>query len=368
MMKNYIIPICALLMVGCGNRQVKQSTEKTITTVVNDTNAKPLAITSSSDSNQISDEDSIYLMAFEPLSSNLSSFSPEKKLPNTPLMKDLVDLYNGALILNSIWCDFELWVRFDTYVKDVIKRVDCSIISNSRIRKYAQTYKDRIVAILPNDTTQVDSIKFTLATKEHNIFKAALVKRYNINHYGNLSNKQYEEIYDKNNVIPNYDSIYFKRGNQDRLYTAHLKQMANNESDFTKKCIYTLESMHVESAEPTEEIIKPLENLMQSKQYSIYLIEVWRTWRCLFQSLYGPSKDSAIPNYKYNDMRMICANTILHHIVAYPNDMMAINQFLTLSSIDNIYRYGEFPMGNQSILEEVFIFPERYNAFWNEKR
>ena len=79
-MKNYIIPICALLMVGCGNRQVKQSTEKTITTVVNDTNAKPLAITSSSDSNQISDEDSIYLMAFEPLSSNLSSFSPEKKI------------------------------------------------------------------------------------------------------------------------------------------------------------------------------------------------------------------------------------------------------------------------------------------------
>lgn len=194
------------------------------------------------------------------------------------------------------------------------------------------------------------------------------MKRYNIKHYGNLSNKQYEEIYDKNNVIPNYDSIYFKRGNQDRLYTAHLKQMANNESDFTKKCIYTLESMHVDSAEPTEEIIKPLENLMQSKQYSIYLIEVWRTWRCLFQSLYGPSKDSAIPNYKYNDMRMICANTILHHIVAYPNDMMAINQFLTLSSIDNIYRYGEFPMGNQSILEEVFIFPERYNAFWNEKR
>ena len=56
-MKNYIIPICALLMVGCGNRQVKQSTEKTITTVVNDTNAKPLAIATS----KIDSPDSIFL-------------------------------------------------------------------------------------------------------------------------------------------------------------------------------------------------------------------------------------------------------------------------------------------------------------------
>ena len=57
---------------------------------------------------------------------------------------------------------------------------------------------------------------------------------------------------------------------------------------------------------------------------------------------------------------MVCANTILQHIVSNPDDIMAINQFLTLSFTDNIYRYGAYPSGNQNILEAIDIFPEKY--------
>ena len=184
-------------------------------------------------------------------------------------------------MLNSIWSDFELWFRFGTSVKDEIKQVNSAVISDPRIKELAQTYKDLIMEVLHHDTIQTDSIVFNRAQKAYKHFKAALANRYNINHYGKLSEHQYWASYDKNNVIPNYDSIYNLRRTEDQLHANQLKQKANNEIDFNKKCIYTLEFVHANDSEPTEEIVKPLVGLMQSKQYSLYLIEIWRTWRCL---------------------------------------------------------------------------------------
>ena len=350
-MKTYWLILIGIWMISCGNRQVQQAA-----TVTNDTSVIASENHYFAADYEVNDEET----SIKPMSGHLLWLTPEKNLPNTPLMQGLVDLYNGSLMLNSIWSDFELWFRFDTSVKDEIRQVNSAVISDPRIKELAQTYKDLIMGVLHHDTIQTDSIVFNRAKKAYKHFKAALANRYNINHYGKLSEHQYWASYDKNNVIPNYDSIYNLRGTEDQLHANQLKQKANNEIDFNKKCIYTLEFGHANDSEPTEEIVKPLVGLMQSKQYSLYLIEIWRTWRCLTQTLYGASKDSKIPNNAYNQLRMVCANTILQHIVSNPDDIMAINQFLTLSFTDNIYRYGAYPSGNQNILEAIDIFPEKY--------
>lgn len=74
----------------------------------------------------------------------------------------------------------------------------------------------------------------------------------------------------------------------------------------------------------------------------------------------GLSRDSEINNEYYNQLRMVCANTILNYIINHQSDIMAINQFLILSSIDNVYRYGEYPYGNQIAIEKLHLFPELY--------
>ena len=59
-------------------------------------------------------------------------------------------------------------------------------------------------------------------------------------------------------------------------------------------------------------------------------------------------------------MRLVCAHTILEYIIQHPSDIMAINQFIVLSSINNIERYGVYPYGNQNMMEQLELFYERY--------
>lgn len=236
------------------------------------------------------------------------SFKSNNNLPNTPLVGDLIDAYNGLLILNSILCDFELWDRdLNPYAKDAITQMDCSIIKNDTIRLAAQHYKKQILSILSNDSLKTDTTTFDRVADEYSKFKTALIDKYHVNNYGELSEETYWKIYDKSNLISNYDSIH-SLDKTDSLTTLYLKEQIEKETDFDKKCIYTLEYAHTEE---TDSILKLLENLMRSNQYSIYLYETWRYWRCLLQDWeHGSSKDSDIPNNIYNQMRMVCANTI----------------------------------------------------------
>lgn len=64
-----------------------------------------------------------------------------KDFPDTPLIKELLDLYNSAIILYSLDHDFNLAECFDWNLKEIVNKLDCSIISNDTIREYAQNYK-----------------------------------------------------------------------------------------------------------------------------------------------------------------------------------------------------------------------------------
>ena len=61
-------------------------------------------------------------------------------------------------ILNSIYNDTELWIRFDMDVQDAIKQMDCSIIKDDSIKTYVCNYKNQILSVL-SDTSIQDSVK-----------------------------------------------------------------------------------------------------------------------------------------------------------------------------------------------------------------
>lgn len=290
-------------------------------------------------------------------------FRPIDGVAATPLITDLIDAYNGCMLLNSIWCDFELWDRCRVWGDTGIAELDCSILSDDSIRSAAVVYQQSILALF-SDTLEYpqDSLVFDRGYDAFRTFKEILFTRYHVRNYGDLSEETYWENYDKAKHIPDYDSIFVFRFDKNEENAIRLKSMIESETDFDRKCIYVIEYAHCKkwTYETMADVQDRFVDIMKAGEYSIYLYECWRTWRCLYQSSEGASKDSYIPNAAYCCMKRICAQVILKHIADNPFDLMAINQFLMLSAADNIYRYGIFPYGNQGVIEEMNIFSEDY--------
>lgn len=72
----------------------------------------------------------------------------------------------------------------------------------------------------------------------------------------------------------------------------------------------------------------PLQELMESKQYSIYICEIWRIWKFISEN---EVDWLGVPEEEYSAMKIVCLKTILAQIIQHPNDIMAINQFMLLS-------------------------------------
>lgn len=272
------------------------------------------------------------------------------KVPVDVLLSDLEDAYNGFAILNRIYCEFEKWdLDIEPEAKETVERIDCSVIGCDSIRQAAQRYKDLMLFVFSHEW-QVTLDGYNRANGGYEYLKSALEERYGYKNYIDLSAEQYWRIYDKSNVVPDYHFIR-SMNKLDTVNVAYLKKLIEEETDFSRKCVYALEYAHVEDVD-----LKILEELMLSGEYSIYLFEVWRYWRCLSQRRHGASIDSDIPNDEYNKMRRTCANTILEQIKKNPDDVLAINQYLICAGCDDIYRYGEFNYGNQNAIEEMNLF------------
>lgn len=301
-----------------------------------------------------------YGLDFSTLSDRDLFLKPSGTLPDTKLVNDMVDAYNSFTVLNSVICDYELWDReLNENAPEAIRQLNCSTIKDDGIRLAAQRYRDNVLSIITKDSLRADTATFDRVSEECGTYYSDLVDRFNVTNYGELTVEIYQKNYDKDKRIPDSDIIVSLR-ETDSLRVQYLKEQIEKATDFDLKCIYSIEYAHTDD---TEAALMQLKSNMQSGQYSIYLYETWRYWRCLMQDWYGgASKDSEILNNTYNEMRRVCANTVLNYIVKHPKDIMAINQFIVMSAHSNIYRYGEFPLGNQNMMEMLELFPERFES------
>lgn len=281
--------------------------------------------------------------------------------PNRELYGDMISLANSYAILRAAYCDAELWFRFGMVVNDSIGQVHLDSVWDLEARNAVDKYVKTLVDILPRDTTlwdQSDSILWDKVWSAYTTCADKLSKRFSLNHYGKITEKDVVRYMNIEQFIPNYDSIYDLRRKQSEENERYLLLMAEQTPSFDRECLYTIEYAHQRRHEEPHKAIPMLEKLMESGKFSRYLHEVWRTWRCLRQVAESPSRDGMILNLEYNKMRYKCLKTILTQIMQDPKDIYAINDFCFLATYDNITRYSEFMFGNSAPLEHMMLFPE----------
>lgn len=277
------------------------------------------------------------------------------------LVDDLTDAANGFAIMRAAYCDAELWFRMGMVINDKIGKVRTDVIKDEGVRIAAEKYVRTLVDVLPKDTAlwdERDSVVWDKVWRAYTSYGDKLSDRFALKHYGKITEKDVEKYLDIRLFIPKFDSIYALRKDQSEENERYLKMMAQQALDFDRKCLYTIELAHQSRYDEAHPALPMLEELMVAKQYSRYLHEVWRTWRCVKQIGISPSRDGMIPNLEYNQMRFRCLNTVLRQIIDHPKDIMAINQFLFMASYDNIIRYSSYMFGNSAPLEQMVLFPE----------
>lgn len=91
--------------------------------------------------------------------------------------------------------------------------------------------------------------------------------------------------------------------------------------DFDSKCIYADEWAAILGNEYARGSLEILGAIIESRKYSRFLYDVWESWQCRTQvDWFGCSGYSVTPTTYFLSIRAICANTMLRHIQAHPED------------------------------------------------
>ena len=168
-----------------------------------------------------------------------------------------------------------------------------------------------------------------------------MANKFNVANYVSLDETEYW------NVINGF------RKQTRQTETQHLKAIKETE-DFNIRCEHAMAYVYDVGFYNAD--LNVLKVILEEGKYSPHLYYIWRIWRCGEQLRnYGPSTWSQIPNKYYNKMRLLNAESTLNYIVNHPDDAIAINQYLVTAAHPNILRFGEFPAGNQSFMEALYL-------------
>lgn len=316
------------------------------------------------------ENDTSELMGYEMISDKDMWLKVNPSDVKSDLSKRLVDAYNASVVLNSIFTDFDLLMRFDDDdvkhdVEKAIKSLDVTKVKDPEILSKLTAYQKEMLYLLTVNPGDVDQSVHNPWKAQNDLFEY-LSKKYHVNTFGKLDEDEYWAKYYNCPSVPEWQELREKRGNKGMV--KELKGKYKQAKDFDTQCVYAIELAHAYEADlnswTSDDVRNPailiMESLMRKRQYSLYLKELWRTWRVLYQDSKGASKDSEIPNHLYNLYRNVCACTILSYIEEHPQDIYAINEFMVMACKDNIFRAGEFTFGNQAVVEKYYLFPEKY--------
>jgi hypothetical protein len=241
-----------------------------------------------------------------------------------------------------------------------IQKIDVGFINNEELRKEAQRYKDNLIKLLqlPEDEwTEEDGYYM-----DYVVSFSEAVEKHAYKFYTN------EEAF-----VDSLDSVMteiqgltqepfaeYTKADEDKRLEVMLRNM-NRCKNFDEQCSLLLNWANTpDFGDENEWIIAVAERLMKSGKYSPVLHKVWLVWRCLGQTYYwGSSRDSAIPNKLYNEMRKRCFLTCLKYIEAHPDDVFAMNCAAALAGRANTLRFGRFSFGNDAVADVYSLLPGR---------
>ena len=175
-------------------------------------------------------------------------------------------------------------------------------------------------------------------------------KNYDISTFVNLSEKTYWELNNKSKYIKDvrYESYKNRMINkQNDQADELLRKIISETKDFQEQSIYKIQladqlvSMDIKTGSNRHflEAKTIYETILKANKYSLYLFESWVKWRSVSQAMIGFSNHAKIPNESYEKMRLANIKTIYSYLQVNPNDEMAINYYLTLSSHETYFNY-----------------------------
>lgn len=178
-------------------------------------------------------------------------------------------------------------------------------------------------------------------------------------------NDRFWELYDKSRYVPDIEQIQRVRVKSElgsdelEKQRVMLSSRYNETEEFNTRCILAVEL----ACCGQENGIDYLGELLEAKEYSPYLLEVWTQWRLRAQSeVFGISTFSEIPDNLYDQVRLVVAAQYVKHISDNPGDGLAKLLLWNLMCTENVHRmdgyYGNEALAAVTVLKERYFLPE----------
>lgn len=174
---------------------------------------------------------------------------------------------------------------------------------------------------------------------------------------------QFWDWYDKKAVVPEIDTLVrlnmseYKGAKPSDEQLENLKHAIEAEKDIDRRAILALEYVKFN----TWDGVPLLGEILESRIYTKYLLEVWISWRANVQMEHGLSSFSVIANNYYDKVRCICLDTMVRHCLQ-SEDRNAECLIENLAFCEIVHRMGSL-YGNSSfntcamLAYNMFIHP-----------
>ncbi|MBQ9310550.1 MAG: hypothetical protein IJ222_06765 [Bacteroidales bacterium] len=309
--------------------------------------------------------------------------APELRAKNPSLVAAVQQSWNYASVYNRVIHAYELFKRASTDFDSEEEKEQFDTLAF--LKKYALRFSDQFLTrAFPNADTRKEIKKLLAAFMDFDgndsenapITKA--LKHYS-DYYNTLPRAAGKEVidhfekdfwpwYDKAQFIPEVDSLITmhlkgtkRRSLSDEEYDYFNKIVASN-TDIDKRAILALELARFDCCDGA----LFLGDIIESRQYTRYLLECWISWRASAQATHSPSSMTIIPNNYFDKVRVICIDTMLRHAIEH-NDTNALCLLQNLIVCQVLHRQAAIS-GNESMVIRMnldynwFIHPRLLKA------
>ena len=316
-------------------------------------------------------------------------YEPGEDIKDDPVVKQVMNSYNFLLVRDMIFDEAE-WLRralldasFDFEDEnrvmtrsDTIRIVgECRFdISESKLKKAIPDDDSRRLAAWAikafnayDGREDVDGNPLFGFTREWKDYIAAL-KPLTSDDQRIEFEKGFWKWYDKSGLVPGIEDLMVMRASESKSelsdeQVASLMRLVVGESDIDRRTILSIEALHHSSLEDHDEAFFNLGEILESGQYTKYIMEGFILWRATAQELYfGSSSMSSIPNDYYNKVRAKCVDTVLRNYLK-TKDSRELCLIDNLIGSGIIRRFGWY-YGNEAMIillnakERYFLPPQ----------
>lgn len=306
-------------------------------------------------------------------------YIPDADIRKEDLVRTVMLRYNYVALFNRVIHSYEWFQRMSTgidedespitkkdtleWIRSVRPKVSAAVIKAVLPDAEAQIRADRLIKAY--DRFDGDDSKNSPFSRAINSYTEALselpdlVSKEETEHF----EEQFWDWYDKKAVVPEIDTLVrlnmfeYKGAKPSDEQLENLKHAIEGERDIDRRAILALEYVKFN----TWDGVPLLGEILESRIYTKYLLEVWISWRANVQMEHGLSSFSVIANNYYDKVRCICLDTMVRHCLQ-SEDKNAECLIENLIFCEIVHRMGSFA-GNSSfntlgmLLNNMFMHP-----------